>query len=73
MADGRGATRTSSKVLEAYRMFANSKGLVASDVREDIGPVCPPRRLSEKEQSLARARMGKPATAYLRERLPNLG
>ena len=58
-------------VLEAYRMFANSKGWMRRMV-EDINSGLSAEAAVEKEQSLARARIGESNDAYLRERLSDL-
>ena len=59
------------QVLEAYRMFANSKGWMRR-MEEDIARGLSAEAAVEKEQSLARARMGQVGDAYLRERLQDL-
>ncbi|MDC1480719.1 phosphoenolpyruvate--protein phosphotransferase [Ascidiaceihabitans sp.] len=59
------------QVLEAYRMFANSKGWMRR-MQEDIGRGLSAEAAVEKEQSLARARMGQVPDSYLRERLSDL-
>ncbi len=59
------------KVLEAYRMFANSKGWMKR-MEEDIARGLSAEAAVEKEQSQARARMGQVQDAYLRERLADL-
>lgn len=59
------------KVLEAYRMFANSKGWM-SRMEEDIARGLSAEAAVEKEQSQARARMEQVQDAYLRERLADL-
>ncbi|UWR87355.1 phosphoenolpyruvate--protein phosphotransferase [Phaeobacter inhibens] len=59
------------QVLEAYRMFANSKGWMRR-MEEDIGRGLSAEAAVEKEQSQARARMGQVQDAYLRERLSDL-
>lgn len=59
------------QVLEAYRMFANSKGWLRR-MEEDIGRGLSAEAAVEKEQSLARARMGQANDLYLRERLSDL-
>jgi len=59
------------KVLEAYRMFANSKGWqkrMEADVRSGLAAEV----AVEKEQSATRARMARVPDAYLRERLHDL-
>ena len=59
------------KVLEAYRMFANSKGWMRR-MEEDIERGLSAEAAVEKEQSTARARMGQVTDSYLRERLHDL-
>lgn len=59
------------KVLEAYRMFANSKGWMRR-MEEDIARGLSAEAAVEKEQSTARARMGQVTDPYLRERLHDL-
>ncbi|ETX27143.1 phosphoenolpyruvate--protein phosphotransferase [Roseivivax isoporae] len=59
------------QVLEAYRMFANSKGWLRR-MEEDIGRGLSAEAAVEKEQSAARARMSQVTDAYLRERLQDL-
>ena len=59
------------QVLEAYRMFANSKGWLRR-MEEDIGRGLSVEAAVEKEQSTARARMGQVADPYLRDRLHDL-
>jgi phosphotransferase system enzyme I (PtsP) len=59
------------QVFEAYRMFANSKGWMRRMV-EDIHSGLSAEAAVEKEQSLARSRMGQSTDAYLRERLSDL-
>ena len=58
-------------VLEAYRMFANSKGWMRR-MEEDIARGLSAEAAVEKEQSLARSRMGQFNDPYLRERLADL-
>ena len=60
-----------AEVLEAYRMFANSKGWMRR-MEEDISNGLSAEAAVEKEQSLARARMGQASDNYLRERLSDL-
>ncbi|WP_299153071.1 phosphoenolpyruvate--protein phosphotransferase [uncultured Tateyamaria sp.] len=60
-----------AQVLEAYRMFANSKGWMLR-MEEDISNGLSAEAAVEKEQSLARARMGQANDSYLRERLADL-
>ncbi|KMK68313.1 phosphoenolpyruvate--protein phosphotransferase [Puniceibacterium sp. IMCC21224] len=59
------------QVLQAYRMFANSKGWLRR-MEEDIGRGLSAEAAVEKEQSSARARLGQVTDAYLRERLQDL-
>lgn len=59
------------QVLEAYRMFANSKGWLRR-MEEDIARGLSAEAAVEKEQSSARARMSKSPDAYLRDRLHDL-
>ncbi|MDQ2089411.1 phosphoenolpyruvate--protein phosphotransferase [Marimonas arenosa] len=59
------------QVLEAYRMFANSKGWMRR-MEEDISRGLSAEAAVEKEQSTARARMEQVTDAYLRERLHDL-
>ena len=59
------------QVLEAYRMFANSKGWMRR-MEEDISRGLSAEAAVEKEQSTARARMGQVTDAYLRDRLHDL-
>ncbi|WP_163849082.1 phosphoenolpyruvate--protein phosphotransferase [Pseudooceanicola aestuarii] len=59
------------EVLEAYRMFANSKGWMRR-MEEDIGRGLSAEAAVEKEQSTARARMATANDAYLRDRLHDL-
>ncbi len=66
-----GGDKDQQQVLEAYRMFANSKGWLRR-MEEDIGRGLSAEASVEKEQSLARARMGQANDIYLRERLSDL-
>ncbi|WP_271950469.1 phosphoenolpyruvate--protein phosphotransferase [Ruegeria faecimaris] len=59
------------QVLEAYRMFANSKGWMRR-MEEDIALGLSAEAAVEKEQSQARARMSQVSDPYLRERLADL-
>jgi len=59
------------QVLETYRMFANSKGWMRR-MEEDIARGLSAEAAVEKEQSIARTRMGQVPDAYLRERLHDL-
>ncbi|WP_299611525.1 phosphoenolpyruvate--protein phosphotransferase [uncultured Tateyamaria sp.] len=65
------ADKEQAQVLEAYRMFANSKGWMRR-MQEDISNGLSAEAAVEKEQSLARARMGQATDNYLRERLSDL-
>ncbi|MGH1459110.1 MAG: phosphoenolpyruvate--protein phosphotransferase [Paracoccaceae bacterium] len=59
------------EVLEAYRMFANSKGWMRR-MEEDISRGLSAEAAVEKEQSTARARLSSVNDQYLRERLHDL-
>ena len=59
------------QVLEAYRMFANSKGWMRR-MEENIGAGLSAAAAVEKEQTATRARMTSVPDAYLRERLHDL-
>jgi phosphotransferase system enzyme I (PtsP) len=59
------------QVLEAYRMFANSRGWLRR-MEEDITSGLSAEAAVQKEQSAARARMEQVEDAYLRERLSDL-
>jgi phosphotransferase system enzyme I (PtsP) len=59
------------EVLEAYRMFANSKGWMRR-MHQDIDQGLSAEAAVEKEQSTARARMASATDAYLRDRLHDL-
>lgn len=59
------------QVLEAYRMFANSRGWLRR-MEEDIMRGLSAEAAVEKEQSAARARLEQVDDAYLRERLSDL-
>ncbi len=59
------------EVLEAYRMFANSKGWMKR-MEQDIARGLSAEAAVEKEQSTARARMEQVTDQYLRERLHDL-
>jgi len=58
-------------VLEAYRMFANSRGWM-SRMEEGIRSGLAAEVAVEREQSATRARMARASDAYLRERLHDL-
>ncbi|MEL7098916.1 MAG: phosphoenolpyruvate--protein phosphotransferase [Pseudomonadota bacterium] len=66
-----GADKEQAQVLEAYRMFANSRGWMRR-MEADIDGGLSAEAAVEKEQSLARARMEQAGDAYLRERLSDL-
>lgn len=66
-----GGDKEQRQVLEAYRMFANSKGWMRR-MEEDISRGLSAEAAVEKEQSLARSRIGQASDAYLRERLSDL-
>ncbi|MFC2969761.1 phosphoenolpyruvate--protein phosphotransferase [Acidimangrovimonas pyrenivorans] len=66
-----GADKEQMQVLEAYRMFANSRGWMRR-MEEDIARGLSAEAAVEKEQSLTRARMGQVPDPYLRERLHDL-
>ncbi len=59
------------QVLEAYRMFANSRGWMRR-MEADIAGGLSAEAAVEKEQSAARSRMSQVPDAYLRERLHDL-
>ena len=59
------------QVLEAYRLFANSKGWMRR-MEEDIARGLSAEAAVEKEQSTARARFSQVPDAYLRDRLHDL-
>ncbi|MGK7754302.1 MULTISPECIES: phosphoenolpyruvate--protein phosphotransferase [unclassified Roseovarius] len=59
------------QVLEAYRMFANSKGWMKR-MEEDIARGLSAEAAVEKEQSTTRARMTQVTDPYLRDRLHDL-
>ena len=58
-------------VLEAYRMFAHSRGWLRR-MEEDIASGLSAEAAVEKEQSAARTRLNQVPDAYLRERLHDL-
>ena len=58
-------------VLEAYRMFANSRSWMRR-MEEDVKSGLSAEAAVEKEQSLARSRMSSSEDAYLRDRLHDL-
>ena len=65
------ADKDQMQVLEAYRMFANSKGWMRR-MQEDIRRGLSAEAAVEKEQSAARSRMSQVPDPYLRERLHDL-
>ncbi|MFC6688130.1 phosphoenolpyruvate--protein phosphotransferase [Jhaorihella thermophila] len=71
LAQSRDADKEHLQVLEAYRMFANSKGWMRR-MEEDIARGLSAEAAVEKEQSLARSRMEQVNDPYLRERLSDL-
>lgn len=60
-----------AQVLEAYRMFANSRGWIRR-MEEDIARGLSAEAAVEKEQSAARARLETVPDPYLRDRLHDL-
>jgi phosphotransferase system enzyme I (PtsP) len=71
LSGARGGDAEQMQVLEAYRMFANSKGWLRR-MEEDIARGLSAEAAVEKEQSTARARMAQVNDPYLRERLHDL-
>ncbi|MEP5154842.1 phosphoenolpyruvate--protein phosphotransferase [Planktotalea sp.] len=72
MLDGaKGGDGEQVEVLEAYRMFANSKGWMRR-MQEDIANGLSAEAAVEKEQTQARTRLGQVTDTYLRERLHDL-
>ncbi len=66
-----GQDKEQSQVLEAYRMFANSRGWMRR-MEEDIAAGLSAEAAVEKEQSAARARLETVPDPYLRDRLHDL-
>jgi phosphotransferase system, enzyme I, PtsP len=66
-----GLDREQSQVLEAYRMFAHSRGWMRR-MEEDIARGLSAEAAVEKEQSTARARLESVPDPYLRDRLHDL-
>ncbi len=66
-----GQDNEQSQVLEAYRMFANSRGWMRR-MEEDIAAGLSAEAAVEKEQSAARARLETVPDPYLRDRLHDL-
>ncbi|WP_224825209.1 phosphoenolpyruvate--protein phosphotransferase [Cognatishimia sp. MH4019] len=71
LAGARAGDAEQLQVLEAYRMFANSKGWLRR-MEEDISRGLSAEAAVEKEQSIARNRMTQSNDSYLRERLHDL-
>jgi phosphotransferase system enzyme I (PtsP) len=71
LSSARGGEKEHLDVLEAYRMFANSKGWMRR-MESNIDSGLSAEAAVEKEQSAARARMSQVSDAYLRERLHDL-
>jgi len=71
LASAKSADKEQMQVLEAYRMFANSKGWMRR-MEEDIARGLSAEAAVEKEQSTARARLAQVPDPYLRERLHDL-
>ena len=71
LAGASGGDAEQVQVLEAYRMFANSKGWMRR-MEEDISRGLSAEAAVEKEQSAARSRLGQVTDAYLRDRLHDL-
>ncbi|SMX23427.1 phosphoenolpyruvate--protein phosphotransferase [Boseongicola aestuarii] len=65
------ADKDQREVMEAYRMFANSRSWLRR-MEEDIAAGLSAEAAVEKEQSAARTRMSQVPDAYLRERLHDL-
>jgi phosphotransferase system enzyme I (PtsP) len=70
-ANKRSAGKDQQDILEAYRMFANSKGWMTR-LEDSIDSGLTAELAVEKEQSSTRARMERIADPYLRERLHDL-
>ncbi|MDH5529711.1 MAG: phosphoenolpyruvate--protein phosphotransferase [Paracoccaceae bacterium] len=66
-----GQDKEQSQVMEAYRMFANSRGWMRR-MEEDIARGLSAEAAVEKEQSTARARLETVPDPYLRDRLHDL-
>ncbi len=71
LATAKGGDKEQMQVLEAYRMFANSRGWMRR-MEEDIVRGLSAEAAVEKEQSAARSRLSQIPDAYLRERLQDL-
>lgn len=66
-----GGDKEQVEVLEAYRMFANSRGWMRR-IETDIDSGLSAEAAVEKEQSSARARLSNVTDAYMRDRLHDL-
>lgn len=71
LTDARDSSAEHMEVLEAYRMFAHSRGWLRR-MSEDIALGLSAEAAVEKEQSQARARLEQVPDAYLRDRLHDL-
>ena len=71
LAGARGGDKEQLEVLEAYRMFANSRSWMRR-MQEDISRGLSAEAAVEKEQTTARTRLSQVPDAYLRERLHDL-
>ncbi|SMY06558.1 phosphoenolpyruvate--protein phosphotransferase [Flavimaricola marinus] len=69
--DGNAAEGEQAAVLQAYRMFAQSRSWMRR-MESDVESGLSAEAAVEKEQSLARTRMGKSNDAYMRDRLHDL-
>ncbi|MGY3437223.1 MULTISPECIES: phosphoenolpyruvate--protein phosphotransferase [unclassified Marinovum] len=71
LAGAAGGDADQLEVLQAYRMFANSRSWMRR-MEEDLARGLSAEAAVEKEQSAARTRLGQVPDAYLRERLHDL-
>ncbi|MDA9186136.1 phosphoenolpyruvate--protein phosphotransferase [Planktomarina sp.] len=71
LSDAQSGDSEQLEVLEAYKMFANSKGW-RRRMEEDIQRGLSAEAAVEKEQSTARSRIGQSNDPYLRERLHDI-
>ncbi|PQO22488.1 phosphoenolpyruvate--protein phosphotransferase [Rhodobacteraceae bacterium WD3A24] len=71
LASAQGVDKEQAEVLQAYRMFAHSRGWLRR-MEEDIDRGLSAEAAVEKEQSVARARLHTAPDPYLRERLHDL-
>jgi len=71
LSDAQSGDSDQLEVLEAYKMFANSKGW-RRRMEEDIQRGLSAEAAVEKEQSTARSRIGQSNDPYLRERLHDI-